>query len=614
MNKIKLYIMPPESNNELDKKCTTKLKKFNSERNLFLTNLYNNDINMPNGNNNSNQLNNHNNNNNSNYNFNHKQWNTKKQIENDQTQSTIGKPMSRVERTKSFLKNGFMKRWKSSKELFTSSSSSSSSPSPSSAAGENGQRIKSNGRSHVKDSQKKLSDKQYMNEKLLDNLDEFERNFLLSAGKKILVKELRKNFEKPNSSQMSDGTTGIPVPNGYDKNNKGQYSSAIYLNGAVRDDLPTAEKSKILANELQNFIDMERDRKSTLSRHSFYNTYRNEYLVTDNKHYSSNLSLNNCGNSICDKTLTKAFNKYNNFIKSSSSINLSTIVTTPPVPTWINCNGNKNNQNSNNNCGGDNSDKKNFISEKSHKANDNTHKDSINNKNDSRRWSITSNDFLCGNLKHAFSINSLNSAAKMYETFDNKRMANYANDTQSMIVTNSEFHKNRSMNGVTSLKNIRDERNMGDDDEKSDGENDDNVNNNHNNGNRNVDADDDDVSRNIELYKIYVQCNNNKNNNKYNGRYYNSLGTSTINLHDTNINSKNNQQISQIQNGKLRKCNSVNQIDLDLLKNELDDYIDLKWRSTIFNSGIRSQRRYHFNYFKKVRLFLFSIEFGMKEF
>lgn len=45
---------------------------------------------------------------------------------------------------------------------------------------------------------------------------------------------------------------------------------------------------------------------------------------------------------------------------------------------------------------------------------------------------------------------------------------------------------------------------------------------------------------------------------------------------------------------KVRKSYSINQIDLSLLKNELDEYIDRELRLTNFGKNTIAQRRYHY--------------------
>lgn len=82
--------------------------------------------------------------------------------------------MSKLEKTKSFCRSG-LKKCKSLKELYQQRSVSSSTASSAATA-------------------------QIGDAKTFQNLDEFERNYLFSAGKNGLVRELRKNFEKQQAS------------------------------------------------------------------------------------------------------------------------------------------------------------------------------------------------------------------------------------------------------------------------------------------------------------------------------------------------------------------------------------------------------------------------------
>lgn len=150
MNKIKLFITSGgsgggggSSNNNIhtvdhlaaEKKLSNKIKKFNSERNLFFANIYS----------------------------------------SNHTGATppaqpVERPASRLEKTKTFCKNGLLKKCKSLKELYQNTSSSKNTPATTDTT---------TSPSHNK----------------FDNLDEFERSYLFSAGKRELVNELRKNFE-----------------------------------------------------------------------------------------------------------------------------------------------------------------------------------------------------------------------------------------------------------------------------------------------------------------------------------------------------------------------------------------------------------------------------------
>lgn len=247
------------------------------------------------------------------------------------------KPMSRIERTKSFLKASLIKKWKSSKELFTK-------PLASFGHGDhNGQKAARKAAEHS------ARPGQYINDKSLDNLDEFERNFLLSAGRKILVRELRKNFEKPTAPAnnvyetyraMDDFSYGPRPPT----HCAGPKASApikappvpatarpkIYSDAGVQTNTEFKEYKEKPGYEIISAweSDIGRKRVPIVSRHSFYNTYRNEYVQSENNHYDSNLSLMSCGlTANAEKTLERTITKYRNTIKSSSAVDLSSIST-----------------------------------------------------------------------------------------------------------------------------------------------------------------------------------------------------------------------------------------------------------------------------------------------
>lgn len=242
------------------------------------------------------------------------------------------KPLSRIERTKSFLKASLIKKWKSSKELFTK---------PLSSFGNND--------NHATKAARKTAEQaaragNYFNEKSLDNLDEFERNFLLSAGRKILVRELRKNFEKPapannvyETYRAMDDFSYAPRPAANStptikpsSHTRTPSKTKIYSDACVQ----TSGDSKDYKDEPTYEIisawetDIGRKRVPIQSRHSFYNTYRNEYCTSENNHYDSNLSLISCGiTTNTEKTLERTISKYRNSIKSSSAVDLSSIST-----------------------------------------------------------------------------------------------------------------------------------------------------------------------------------------------------------------------------------------------------------------------------------------------
>lgn len=459
MNKFKFYIMPPEQS-DFDKRLSTKIKKFSSERNLFFSNIYNSEYNNSGNNINSinsiNSINNINNINNNNNNNNITTSNKNSSNNNGVPLNAGEKLRGRVERTKSFFINGFMKRCKSSRDLFSSSSTESS------VAKESNNRAKAT-----------ITDTDLNNDKLLSNVDEFERNFLSSAGKKILVRELRKNFEANEAAAAAPPPPSAPLIRLW--KSKSSVSAQKKPPIKKKDTIDGAEvqlRNKSHQNGPDGVV-----KKPLISRHSFYNTYRNEYLATNDKH-SSNLSLNFCGTKsgsgggssvISTKTLTRAFNR---FSRSSSTANLSAIESTPSL----------------------------------------------------------------GHRGHSYSLYSVNSLTNgdgdggsfIYNgTDDDYDERGRHNETQSLVHTHTGYEQQS-----VELHSHTDYNNVADDDNNEE-----------------------------DLFKIYVQCNN-KINNINNG------------------------------NVKLKKCNSVSQIDLDMLRNELDEFIDMKMCSNHLLMGFRSQRRY----------------------
>lgn len=255
------------------------------------------------------------------------------------------KPLSRIERTKSFLKASLIKKWKSSKELFTK---------PLANFG-NSDNNNASTKAARKAAESSARSAHYIHDKSLDSLDDFERNFLLSAGRKILVRELRKNFEKPTPVQnvyesyraMDDLSYGPRPPSTnyacQPSSNNTTTASVVTakpvtqstprkFSDACIQTIPDYKDQKAKSPEYEIISawesDIGRKRVPIVSRHSFYNTYRNEYCTSENNHYDSNLSLISCGITMnTEKTLERTISKYRNSIKSSSAVDLSSIST-----------------------------------------------------------------------------------------------------------------------------------------------------------------------------------------------------------------------------------------------------------------------------------------------
>lgn len=493
--------------------------------------------------------------------------------------SETTKPLSRVERTKSFLKASLIKRWKSSKELFSNLTG-------------NDNNTKSSQRKQI---ETKLQNGKFINEKVLDNLDEFERNFLLSAGRKILVRELRKNFEKPQYSQMPDSNNkGIVIT--VNDNNQTKTSNLLvekpkkFANASVQTipdygDLNTESKT-ITSNPNQ------KKQPLVLRNSSFYNTYRNEYCAWQNNQYASNLSLISYGNpGNREKCLEKTINKYKNSIKSSSAVDLSsisTVVLNTTVPTISHATG-----------------KPSSMLKRHYSSIVNiSHSNSTQNLTDSPiiDYSYDSIDDASAptyaaidkpmqkniKLKPTHSIKSLSTVSSVVRdgvsnTNANIRFRNGDYDTKSLIVTSTASvlcdsaqndddvaacHFNRFVSKTSLLGPNLDTST--------------NNNNNYNNNNNN---------NNNYDYRSSLNCHNKNINNK--SEYETNASYNSHNDHDGNNNTTT----------KIRKCYSINQIDLSLLKNELDEYIDRELHTTNFGQNTLAQRRSQFeSNFKKVKL------------
>lgn len=515
------------------------------------------------------------------------------------------KPLSRVERTKSFLKASLIKKWKSSKELFSNLTGNDN-----------------NGKPTRKQIENKLQNGKFINEKVLDNLDEFERNFLLSAGRKILVRELRKNFEKPpyNNRQATDLNCGNNViqqqcnrsPTKMKASNLLSDQPKRFANASVQTIPNYDDDNNDNVHETKVITPSSNQKKPLVMRHSFYNTYRNEYCAWQNSHYASNLSLISYGNpSNSEKCLEKTINKYKNSIKSSSAVDLSSIssvvLNTTMSPTSMTT------------TTIDQSIGKSTSMLKRHYSSiiNISHSNSTQNLTDSpiidysyNSIDTTPSTFSMVNkpmqknaqLKPTHSIKSLNTiSSNQHDGMNNVqiRFRNGDDDTKSLIVTSttssSVLYDSPQNNDVSTCH-------FNTYVSKTDlyGSNlmlaDTNINNNNN------------IINNINNNNNIINNNNNDTNN-----YEYSL---PLNCHTKNINMKNDKTIetnvshNHNQDGnnnttttKIRKCYSINQIDLSLLKNELDEYIDRELRTTNFGRNTLAQRRSQFECnLKKVKV------------
>lgn len=547
------------------------------------------------------------------------------------------KPLSRVERTKSFLKASLIKKWKSSKELFTKPLANFT----------NSDHHKSASRKHL---ESQLQNGKFINEKVLDNLDEFERNFLLSAGRKILVRELRKNFEKPQNTQQQQQQQTQQSCGNSNKSGNGVVITVNASTGGGREHKPRTKESNLRANSMvaerpkkfanasvqtsPDYENISYETKTTttttpnsygnqqkkcplVSRHSFYNTYRNEYCSWQSpSQYASNLSLISCGiPSNRERCLEKTINKYNNSIRSSSAVDLSSIsavVLNSAMPTMqrqyssiINISHTNSSQNltdspiidydygsldvSTSYAIYENTKSVQNSKNNANNINNNNNNNSSNH-NNNRRNSCNISGIGDGDncpMKRAEhlmernqnTVSSLTLCDGINNANVNIHFRNGDYDTKSMIVSTAaavaaataesilcESSQNSGLNAChfnrcasqtdfhgsnISLTIV-------------------NGNDSHNHSN-------------------HIYSNINKINNKINNNHHHHDG----NNNDTTIPAATATTTAPTTT-KIRKCHSINQIDLGLLKNELDEYIDRDLRTTNFGRNTLAQRRCQF--------------------
>lgn len=485
------------------------------------------------------------------------------------------KPLSRVERTKSFLKASLIKKWKSSKELFTK-------PLTHLTGNDNKEKL-------LKKQNESQQSGKIISEKLLENLDDFERNFLLSAGRKILVRELRKNFEKPQYAQGSPNSSGSVVitVNGSTKtkamNSPMNEKPKKFANASVQT-IPNYEEINYGTKAITNSQNQKKN--SVVARHSsFYNTYRNEYCPWQDNHCASNLSLVSYGvPSNSAKCLEKTINKYKNSIKSSSAVDLSSIsaiVLNTKKPTTRESN------------------------EKSSSMQKHHYSSIVNISHSNSSQNLTGSPII------DYRYDSIDTSAPTYAVIDKKLQKN-----RQLKAT----HSIKSLNTVSSaMRDGIDNTNMnirfhnGEYDTKSlivtstSSVLCDNV--------QNIDYDNTacDFNRYISKTKLHgsnFTLNDTNTNNNINNYEYGSS-----NCHDKSLNNKSIVETNVSQNchdgnnnttTKIRKCYSINQIDLSLLKNELDEFVDRELRTTNFGQNTIIQRRHLFeSNLRKVKHFVF---------
>lgn len=529
------------------------------------------------------------------------------------TQST--KPLSRVERTKSFLKASLIKKWKSSKELFTRP-----------LANFTNNHDNNNVKTSKKQFDTNIRSEKCLNGKVLDNLDEFERNFLLSAGQKILVRELRKNFEKPQStSNISNVSRPMHHPN-HTSNQNDKLVTVIVTNNSplqMRNGKSTNKKYsdacvQTTENVYENIKSMtELDTKSPTkknasiqSRHSFYNTYRTEYMPCqwqNNNHYASNISLISCGLSgQREKTLEKTINKYKNSMKSSSAVDLTSISSTvlletkPSITSTINTSSTYHYQQQ---C---ERGREREQQEKPH------YSSIINISHTKSSENLTASPIIVDCRCESDGINHPKKNTQLKQTHSMKcmnyveqpivRFRNTDDDTKSLNITKGggstismqQYYlcDNRSqyLNSSYCQLNSKCSSEYG--------------------------------GSNISLFSVNMETPNNSESICHN----HELSSICHKRSDNNSNSMTNSPVKHDGNNNmttktattlgpmampatnLRKCFSINQIDLNLLKNELDEFIDRELRTTHFGKNTLAHRRLQLeNSIKKVNLHLIAL-------
>lgn len=406
MNKFKLFITTDNQPNNIDKKLSSKIKKFSSERNLFFAGIYSN---------------------------NH--------AGGTPAPLPAEKAPSKLEKTKTFCKNGLLKKCKSLKELYQQHNN----PQPQNQRAVNPEEKLNNDKSTFK------------------NLDDFERNYLLS-GKRDLVNELKKNFE---NQQKHDNNAKKP-PLGPSASRKDAVKS-------LRDKREFAISS---SNESQ---------RGCITRHSFYTSATTVQPTTQPHSISDS---NNDFMSISEYELNESsFERKPGW--SQSALNLSTVTSlgAPPTPIPARLNAS----------------------------------------------------------------NSQTVTKTIATPIDN----DYVNCTNDNDVVD-DFIKQRRC----SISDY-------------------NANNNKPNNNRLMNGGDTMSLCELNLYPIYMQniCDT-RSSGKFNTNNSSSgYGSSSI-----------SSDLNYSCGGKLKKYSSVNQIDLNVLKNELDDFVDMQWTTTSFSRNCGIQR------------------------
>lgn len=248
MNKFKLFITTDNQPNNIDKKLSSKIKKFSSERNLFFAGIYSN---------------------------NH--------AGGTPAPLPAEKAPSKLEKTKTFCKNGLLKKCKSLKDLYQQHNQRTVNP----------EEKNDNMRSTFK------------------NLDDFERNYL-SSGKRDLVNELKKNFENQQKNE-----------------NNAQKPPLAPSSAKRKESVKSLREKRSPEFAINSSVESQR---GCVTRHSFYTSSPMVTTMQPTTQPHSISYSNTDFMSISEYELIESFERKPGW--SQSALNLSTVTSlgAPPTP------------------------------------------------------------------------------------------------------------------------------------------------------------------------------------------------------------------------------------------------------------------------------------------
>lgn len=251
MNKFKLFITTDNQPTSIDKKLSSKIKKFSSERNLFFAGIYSN---------------------------NHA-GGTPAPLPAERTPS-------KLEKTKTFCKNGLLKKCKSLKELYQQHNTPQ------------------------QDNKTSVNPKCDNEKSAYKNLDDFERNYL-SSGKRDLVNELKKNFE----NQQKNGNNAQKPP--------------MAPSTTRKEPVKSLREKRSPEFAINSAVESQR---GCITRHSFYTSSPMVTTLHQTTQPHSISDSNNDFMSIGEYELIESFERKPGW--SQSAINLSTVTSlgAPPTP------------------------------------------------------------------------------------------------------------------------------------------------------------------------------------------------------------------------------------------------------------------------------------------